>query len=662
MKRISRIALAAIAVITLFACNNLKENAEPTLSFEKELIFTASREGVSPDTKTVRMDDGSTWWNASEEISVFYGSGTEGGNKLVSQNTTLQEVVEFSGSVNMSGSGKEFWAVYPYSPDNACDGTSITTVIPDTQIGSEGNFSGDAFPAMAKAKTLDLAFWNICGGIKFFVSRSDIKSVTFKGNNDEVLAGKVRVSFDNDGKPVVTEVLDGKTEVTLTAPDGGSFKAGKYYYLTLLPCDLSAGFTMTFNTVDSKGDVTSNNARTVKRSIFGVLKNVDSKVTEWVTTMVMPDAVDLGLSVKWASFNIGATAPEGSGDYFAWGEAETKASYNWSTYKWCSNSSYDSITKYNWSSSVGIVDNKLVLDLADDAAYAKLGGNWRMPTKAEQDELRNNCTWTWTTQNGVYGELVTGPNGNSIFLPAAGYKYDTTIYYLGEYGFYMTNTLSTQFTTGGWEIYFDSAGVYTGAQRCNGRSIRPVYDDRIHPKWVSLNKPSISLYVGDSEQLTATILPANATDKSVSWSSDNNDVATIDENGIVTAVSSGSAIITVTTTDRGLIATCAVTVEPKPEPEAVDLGLSVKWATYNVGATKPEEYGDYFAWGETQPKDNYNRSTYKFELGTNYKGPFSKYVTSSSYGTVDNKTVLEPEDDAAHVNWGGSWRMPTDAE
>ena len=148
-------------------------------------------------------------------------------------------------------------------------------------IDGGDNFSGDAFPAMAKAKTLDLAFWNICGGIKFFVSRSDIKSITFKGNNDEVLAGKVKVVFNAEGKPAVSEVFDGKTEITLVAPDGGAFKAGKSYYLTLLPCDLNAGFTLTFNTADSNGEFSSNTAQSVKRSIFGVLKNVDSKVTEW---------------------------------------------------------------------------------------------------------------------------------------------------------------------------------------------------------------------------------------------------------------------------------------------------------------------------------------------------------------------------------------------
>ena len=101
-----------------------------------------------------------------------------------------------------------------------------------------------------------------------------------------------------------------------------------------------------------------------------------------------------------------------------------------------------------------------------------------------------------------------------------------------------------------------------------------------------------------------------------------------------------------------------------PVPEAVDLGLSsgIKWASFNVGASAPEEYGDYYAWGETEPKSDYSWSNYKFRAsGDSYSNvKFSKYVNNSNYGTVDDKTVLDPEDDVAHVKLGGSWRMPTE--
>ena len=135
--------------------------------------------------------------------------------------------------------------------------------------------------------------------------------------------------------------------------------------------------------------------------------------------------VDLGLSVKWATCNVGASKPEEYGDYFAWGETQPKNTYDWSTYKWC-NGSYDTQTKYCTKSSYGTVDNKTQLELSDDAARANWGGSWRMPTDAEMTELREQCTWTWTTQNGVYGYKVTskksGYTNKSIFLPAAGYR------------------------------------------------------------------------------------------------------------------------------------------------------------------------------------------------------------------------------------------------
>ena len=186
---------------------------------------------------------------------------------------------------------------------------------------------------------------------------------------------------------------------------------------------------------------------------------------------------------------------------------------------------------------------------------------------------------------------------------------------------------------------------------------------------ITLDKTSLEMYVGDEPiTLVATVLPENTSDKSVTWTSSNNSVATVDEYGKVTAVFSGLTKIEAKANDGSNVSdACLVTVKMRTNPngyEYVDLGLpsGLKWATMNVGATKPEEYGEYFAWGETEPKTDYSWSTYKFELGTGKNGPLSKYVTNSSYGTVDNKTVLDPEDDAANVNWGGSWRMPTAEE
>lgn len=195
----------------------------------------------------------------------------------------------------------------------------------------------------------------------------------------------------------------------------------------------------------------------------------------------MKQYVDLGLpsGIKWATCNIGADVPEENGDYFAWGEVESKDIYSRATYKWCNGSS-STFTKYNTSSSYGTVDNKTMLELADDAACANWGGAWRMPTDAEWTELRENCTWTWTTKNGVNGyEVKSKTNGNSIFLPAAGYCGNNGLDNAGYCGYYWSSLLDTGDPDGAWFVYFSSDDVIRlDSYRYYGQSVRPVYVDQ----------------------------------------------------------------------------------------------------------------------------------------------------------------------------------------
>ena len=209
--------------------------------------------------------------------------------------------------------------------------------------------------------------------------------------------------------------------------------------------------------------------------------------------------------------------------------------------------------------------------------------------------------------------------------------------------------------------YWYKAYVKLDSQTFYGE-VKTFTTDVVPVESVSLDKTEYTFNtIGNTLTLTATVLPADATDKSVSWSSSSDAVATVDASGKVTAVSKGTATIKAEAKDgSGKYASCSVTVETPCPSGAVDLGLSVYWGTTNIGASKPEDYGDYYAWGETEPKESYSWSTYKY--GTSSSGPFFKYNTSDSYGTVDNKTVLEPEDDVAHVKLGGKWRIPTDAE
>lgn len=372
-----------------------------------------------------------------------------------------------------------------------------------------------------------------------------------------------------------------------------------------------------------------------------------------------PEYVDLGLSVNWATFNVGASKPEDSGCLYAWGETETKSDYSFSTYKFSITGEQGGFSKYNDT------DGMTVLDPEDDVAHEIWGDVWRMPTKEEQEELCNNCTWNKTQLNGVDGYLVTsnrpGYTDRSIFLPSSNVKYwsssiysDNKIFANSTYGDYVTN--STRYQKG---------------------VVRPVQksDTWIGISSISLSKESISLKTSEQEYITPSIMSGDfSAIYPIEWSTDNKEVADV-SNGWIVGLSPGTA--TITADCYGKVATCIVSVTSKdtPVPECVDLGLSVKWATFNVGATKPEEYGDYYAWGEVEPyyeagyaqfispvwksgkEKGYSYSSYKYCNGSSTT--LYKYNTQNNCGFVDSKTQLELADDVAHVMWGGNWRMPT---
>lgn len=191
--------------------------------------------------------------------------------------------------------------------------------------------------------------------------------------------------------------------------------------------------------------------------------------------------VDLGLSVKWATCNIGAETPDDPGDLYAWGETEQKYVYSWSNYKWCKGDECE-LTKYCTVSSYGyngFTDNKTVLDPEDDVAHAKWGGRWRMPTVDEFMELCLNCTWTWTTCNNVQGYRITsripGYEDSSIFLPTCDGYSGLLPFYQGFHGEYMSSSLSPDYPSSCFILRFTSEQVdWYGYRRQFSRSVRAV--------------------------------------------------------------------------------------------------------------------------------------------------------------------------------------------
>ena len=196
---------------------------------------------------------------------------------------------------------------------------------------------------------------------------------------------------------------------------------------------------------------------------------VFSSVQEFTTDRFEPVAVDLGLSVKWACCNVGASVPQGYGGYYAWGETEEKSDYSSWTYKYYLGD-LDDDGHYEYQN---IGSN--ISGTSYDVAHVKWGGSWRMPTFDEIKELCNKCSWQWTEVNGVKGQKVTGPNGNSIFLPAAGLRNGTGVYSRGSSGRCWSGALYEVDSGSACSLFFYGGGHdWNYYNRFNGHTVRPV--------------------------------------------------------------------------------------------------------------------------------------------------------------------------------------------
>ena len=290
--------------------------------------------------------------------------------------------------------------------------------------------------------------------------------------------GEVPVGETREG--VLTIVNNTTESVTLTATvhEPFSFKqeGGNTSTMTLVvpvgSCKLSVMFTATAPMTHAQGSVTFQGS---------ALEGGECVIPVQAVVLYTSDYVDLGLpsGTLWATRNIGANSPEEYGDYFAWGETSPKEVYTVQTYKW---GGYDSdgqfyLSKYNSISGYGTIDNKNELDPEDDAAYVNWGAAWRMPSDEQIKELISNCTWKWTQSNGVNGKLFTGPNGNTLFLPAAGIYYsgDNSFRNEGSIGEYWSRMLNPSDDINARALGLSEKDIYYGGSlRAHGFTVRAV--------------------------------------------------------------------------------------------------------------------------------------------------------------------------------------------
>ena len=282
--------MVALGLVTSWACSDILEEDKAERPLEGvELTVHATLADVV-ETKTVLNPDRSIYWTNGDAINLFYGDRSSGefisnvGDTPVQTTDFVGTLTVATGSSEAGMSAKSFWACYPYDENNTCDGTGVTITLPSHQHAFAGSFADKLNPSVATSPGLNLSFYNVGAPFYFSVTQEGVVSATFKGNNNEDVAGKVRVSMDADGYPVA-EVLEGEKSITLTAPEGESFVPGTTYVLVLLPqAQMTAGYTVTFRKDKTEAECVVSKSVQFKRSKGRGKMDADAGLTYVSTT------------------------------------------------------------------------------------------------------------------------------------------------------------------------------------------------------------------------------------------------------------------------------------------------------------------------------------------------------------------------------------------
>ena len=693
MKKYISISLAIMA-LTLAGC------AGGPFSEEDVNVITIKAVMAENNTRTV-IQNGTTsvLWEQADEIKVFYDGI---GSRFANQNTSPSGTAKFSGSLNVVfGSNEGFsdstplWGLYPYRADATADNTSVTTTLPAEQTGRAGSFAKGTNITLGKSSSLVMGFYNVCGGIRFSLTQEGVKEVVFEGQNNESLAGKVKIAFV-DGVPSVQEVVEGQKTITLTAPGGGTFETGKWYYIVALPGTLSNGFKMTFNTATQYATLKSSGSKTIKRGIFGSLADADEDLIYKDKEGGEPQSGNIvfaDLAAKYAC--VAKFDTNGDGEVSI-EEAEAATSFDGLFDDWKGVVSFDEISYFkNVHSLNGVFNgcNKLVSitipeSITDLGTYAfsecsslssvvlssgisSIGNYTFQNCKAISSIDIPSCV----TSVGQYA--FSGCSSlSTIGLPSG-------VVSIADYAFQKCSSLSSidipSSVTSLGQYAFSDCSSLTRIIIPAGVTMIPAYCFLRCRSLISVTIPdgitAINNFAFHDVKMWKLELPSSVT--SLGSCCFGSILCVIVPSTSPITIQSGAfdgvqgIFVPSNLIERYALMTnwanYALRLHPidsyKEKNEftlatsgAVDMGTTVKWAAYNVGANKPEGFGDYYAWGETQTKKDYSWTTYLDSPNRDGES-FTKYFVGEG-----GKTELEPEDDVAHIKWGENWRMPAGEE
>ena len=268
----SRWICPALAFL-LISCS---ANQEPLDIQTAVVSLTATTEGDTETRTTLDKDYTTVLWMPNESISVFRGGEMA---KFTSYNSEKVKSASFRGSLPGVDDGSNMlYGLYPYDAEAVFSKDVIMTSLPSGQEGFADSFANELFISVSQTTSREMGFRNVCSGLRFMLDRNDIRTVTFLSNGGEPLAGRVSIGFDKSGDPVVTDVTEAVSEVTLAAPSGKTFESGVWYYLVTLPASLEKGYTLLLEGDEVQGSVRSSNAISLNRNKFRSAKLDASRV------------------------------------------------------------------------------------------------------------------------------------------------------------------------------------------------------------------------------------------------------------------------------------------------------------------------------------------------------------------------------------------------